>query len=142
MKFKVLNDFFQLRIAGRDRKGVWLLSCVVCCMHKTSSGAFSIPVSFIFYTLNYTFLLLSSLKCLSDFIQLLFIFLLSFRVSCSCYLLKKHRHSQNHSAYKAFQVLVLFVYVTRNTADVATWYISSLMPICVKTVFHILREFN
>lgn len=115
----------------------WYVACI-----KHRMVLFPIPVSFIFYTLNYTFLLLSSLKCLSDFIQLLFIFLLSFRVSCSCYLLKKHRHSQNHSAYKAFQVLVLFVYVTRNTADVATWYISSLMPICVKTVFHILREFT
>ena len=104
----------------------WYVACI-----KHRMVLFPIPVSFIFYTLNYTFLLLSSLKCLSDFIQLLFIFLLSFRVSCSCYLLKKHRHSQNHSAYKAFQVLVLFVYVTRNTAGM-TLYINFLTPIFAK----------
>ena len=71
--------------------------------------------------------------------KLSFTFLLSysyFRLSCSYYFLKKLRHSQNHILYKVLQVFLLFVYVTRNTADVTTLYINSLTTIFVKPVSH------
>ena len=42
---------------------------------------------------------------------------------CTMYLFKygSNKHSSNHSAYEASQVLLLFLYETRNTADDVCW---------------------
>ena len=52
----------------------------------------------------------------------------------NCYLLNTSTRSSNHSAYNTLQVLLLFVYATRNTGGIMTLYINSLTSSFLKYV--------
>ena len=72
----------------------------------------------------------------STFYSLFFFSIATF--SWSYYLLIIVRHYQNPGTYKALQVFLLFVHVTKNTADVTTLYANSLPQIFAKPVFNTL----
>ena len=115
-------------------------TCVVCCMPKTY-GVLLPHFSTIhsFSTLIITLFTIALIKypvCLYSTFYLLFFPLVI--LTCTCHFLITLEHSQNHSVYKVLQVILLFVYVTRNTADVTTLSVNSLMWIFAGPVLNTL----
>ena len=111
-------------------------TCVVCCMPKTY-GVLLPHFSTIhsFSTLIITLFTIALIKCpvclYSTFYLLFFLLVI---LTCTCHFLITLEHSQNHSVYKVLQVILLFVYVTRNTADVTTLLIlwcEFLLDLCL-----------
>ena len=95
---------------------------VVCCMPKAYGVLlphFSTIHSFstLIITLS-TITLIKCPVCLYSTFYLPFFPLVI--LTCTCHFLITLEHSQNYSVYKVLQVILLFVYVTRNTADVTT----------------------
>ena len=93
--------------------------CVVCCSPKTMCVVlFQLFLIHSFSTLLITLFLFPFVKLLFQ----LFIYFSSFL----------------YNMYNALQVFLLFVYATKNTGDVRTFYVNFLTPIFSKPVFKIL----
>ena len=95
-----------------------------------------------FSTLLLTLFTTGFIKCsvplYSTFYLHFFFHKVTFGFSHACYLLNILKRSSNLSASKVLQIFLLFVYITRNAADVTNLYINSLTPIFAKSMFNTL----